>query len=152
MGLTVSARRDPMLDLVLAVADGMPGHHINITIITSGGIVTGKLVGYDTWLRTKSEFLRSTGPVLVAFADAFDHAADDVAIDREMHDAAAEVAEEPTPRTFHFVHITDARVIGPGALIPTGPGMHMRIRVADVAGWSMGELGTGTPVSSHPGN
>src|SRR5690606_9073723 len=119
---------DAALNLFVAMADEQ-GVGTAITLTTSGGMVTGDLVGIEEYFRLLGGLL-SGGDSESATAKSFDRIGDEV---------RASVEAEGGPSD--FVHLRNARFLSGTALVPTPPaGMLWRGSLSAVQGFSIGSL------------
>lgn len=142
MGMVVPPRTDPLLAFILAVFNEIPGAGIGLTAMTDGGTVTGVAVPEDEWLRLVAEQMTAS-PALAGFTDYFTHQANELAAHRELNQAASELDEHEPLGAGTYLHLSQARFVGPGGLMPEPATMLLRIRLNTITGWSVGVLSRG---------
>ncbi len=132
---------DRILNLLLLEAErnGRTG----ITVTVGSLTMTGTLIGTLAFCREMADrFATPIGGTEMdaAFAEAFRSLVDDA------RDVAQGDRREPAdPAAYQeaaeFLHLIDARYVTPAGILPLGRnGVLWRCRVADVTGWSLGDL------------
>lgn len=146
-----TVQQDRALSALASLADSGALSRLSITLTTAGGIVTGKLISGAEWAKLNLEIVRNFASDEASVAKYFEiyqekltQAADEkkaaqdafngAEIADDYHEAIATVAA-PT-----FIHLDDARVLGPSGIIPTGKAVPWRGRLSEVAGWAIGEI------------
>lgn len=138
-------RAQPAVDraLELLLLDAERGVHLPLTITTFGSVVTGTLIGSDEYFH--------------AFVNRFTTADGTTGMDEQLADALRGVMDDARRRTrlaldehptasaderaIEFLHLGDARYVSGLGFLPHGrSGVLWRCRVADVSGWSLGDL------------
>ncbi len=132
---------DRLLNLLLLEAErnGRTG----LTVCVGPIIVSGTLIGTLAYCGALADrFASSTGGTDMheAFADSFRGLVDDAhGIARGDRRAPADPAAYE--QAAEFLHLADARYVTPSGFLPPGrSGILWRCRVADVTGWSLGDL------------
>lgn len=133
---------DRTLDLVLLAAER--GVRVPLTVSVNGSVVSGTLVGTVDYYRALADQLADDSgrtEMDEEFADAFRQIVDD-GQQRVRQELGAEAAGEGRP--LEFLHFAEARYISGSGFLPHGRhGVLWRCRVADVNGWSLGDLTLG---------
>jgi len=133
---------DRTLDLVLLAAER--GGHVPLTVTVNGSVVSGTLIGTVEYYRALADQLAdATGRTEMdeQFADTFRNVVDD-GQRRVREELGAE--ESGQGRPLEFLHFAEARYISGSGFLPHGRhGVLWRCRVADVNGWSLGDLTLG---------
>lgn len=132
---------DRALSLLLLAAER--DVRVPMSITAGGVVVSGTLIGTLAYYRAfADQFTSAIGvtEMTEGFADAF----------RDLVDEAADVArgdrrDPPDPASYEqavaFVHLEEARYVGQAGVLPHGRhGVLWRCPVADITGWSVGEL------------
>ncbi len=130
-----------MLNLLLLAAEREV--RLGVTVTVDGVVVTGTLIGTLAYCRALADqFASSTGGTEMddMFAESFRDLVDDAAGvargDRRDPPDAASYARSVT-----FLHLSDARYVGPSGLLPLGRnGLLWRCPVSDISSWSIGDL------------
>ena len=138
-------RAQPAVDraLELLLVDAERGTHVPLTVTTTGSVVTGTLIGSDEYFHALvNRFTTADGTTGMDehLADSMRGVMDDA--QRRTHLA---LDEHPTAsadeRAIEFLHLADARYVSGLGFLPHGrAGVLWRCRVADVSGWSLGDL------------
>jgi hypothetical protein len=142
--------------------DGGPG-----VVLTLGGlVVSGTIIPDWQWFDDVEHAARAAFVVHVGgciddehggWARLFKGAAESLANDHAERRAAREVTEGLPDRYQRlvaqhdqttYIHLTEARVVAPGANPLPPAGMHWRGRLSEIAGWSFGHLGGEPPTSA----
>lgn len=129
-----SPHSDPLLRVLLSLAQAEPRFSASITLTTGGGIVTGQLVNRDAWAEQLGELMAGAGEGAEALADGIQGGF------RES-DLNAPVDQEVT---YEHIHLSNAHIYTGADVLPArngGPGLLWRGRASMVSGWSFGELG-----------
>jgi hypothetical protein len=130
-----------MLNLLLLAAER--DVRIGLTVSVGGVVVSGTLIGTLAYCRALADqFASAAGGTDMdeSLADSFRDLVDDAAgvaggDRRQPPDAAA------YEQSVAFLHLADARYVGATGLLPIGRhGVLWRCPVADVTGWSLGDL------------
>ena len=129
--------------LELLLLDAERGVHVPLTITTSGSVVTGTLIGSDEYFHAfVHRFTSADGttgmdePLADALRGVIDDAQRRTRLALDDHPTAS--ADE---RAIEFLHLADARYVSGLGFLPHGrAGVLWRCRVADVSGWSLGDL------------
>ena len=133
---------DPALELLLRAAED--DVQVGLTVAASGCVVSGTLISTMTYFRALADqFSTPSGSTVMGelFADAFRSIVDDA--QQHVHDETLGDDARAILRTdgHDFLHLSDARFIGGQGFFPHGRhGVLWRCRVADVSGWSLGDV------------
>lgn len=122
------------------------GLSMGLTLFVGGALISGQLVGgllyFENFGREIENAIRDSSPDVDPAGPAGIGRA--FAQWGEMYRLPAggeEAAHEPRPEP-SFIHLRDARILGPdGRLIPTNGGVWWRGRLTAVDGYSLGVLG-----------
>jgi hypothetical protein len=133
---------DRALGLLLLAAE-REDLHVGLTVNVGGVVVSGTLIGTISYYRALADHFASVAGgtemderLADGFRDLVDDAAD-VAWGDRRHPPDTSAYE----RSIEFLHLADARYISASGLLPLGRhGLLWRCPVADVGGWSLGEL------------
>lgn len=126
---------DDILRVLVATAQGAD-FRMSITLMTTGGVVSGVLVGRNTWLKELAE-QGASEPEIGGFLNTI---AEIFTLDPPVDDAGQRLREDPS--TFGFIHLVDARIQTGNTVTPTFeyPGMYWRGRLSQVAGFNFGAV------------
>ncbi|WP_109507344.1 hypothetical protein [Nocardioides speluncae] len=106
------------------------GASLTVTLSVSGSLVTGDLVGRNTWLdqqhRQFADLDKAVGEIAAQLREGLRRPADG------ERDAEGEVFVE------RYVHLVNARYVVGGSFVPAQGGMFWRGRLQSVDGWSLG--------------
>lgn len=62
---------------------------------------------------------------------------------KELYDADADGSTGADDLPLAYVHLSDARIAHPTGFVPqSGDGMHLRLRIDEIQGWSMSQVVT----------
>lgn len=132
---------DRALTLLLLAAER--DLHVGMTVSAGGVVVSGTLVGTVAYGRALADhFVSAMGGTTMdeGLADALRALMDD-ADDVSHGDRRATPDPAAYERSVSFVHLSDARVVHGGTVLPNGRrGVLWRCRADEVTGWSLGEL------------
>ena len=115
---------DPLLALFARLVSDTDAE-IHVTLAVGGGVVTGALISQVKWMRLSAETMNATVPGSGVIPD-------------ELGRMLAAVTSGGT--THDYLHLKDARYIGPTGMMPERPQMLWRGRISQVAGWSWGSF------------
>jgi hypothetical protein len=115
---------DPLLSLFASLVSDTDAE-IHVTLAVAGGVVTGALISQVKWMRLSAETMNATVPGSGVIPD-------------ELARMLVTETSEGTPH--EYLHLKDARYIGPTGMIPERPQMLWRGRISEVAGWSWGSF------------
>jgi hypothetical protein len=122
-----------------------PGFQFPITLLIPGGMITGRLIGH-------TEYMKYFGQAMYDVAGGEATPGADTIRDgflEQQRTAVADMKEgaaHGVPIDYNlpeFVHLTGARLAYGNVLIPQ-PGAVVRLRLRDVSGYFVGELGIGS--------
>lgn len=166
---------DPVLAELVRLIDGQsrPGTGLRITLTTEGLLMAGKIIPAWQWL---DEVEQQTREALVAAgADdevernavlrVFRNAANQGLEESHVQSTALREALESLParyqealldmRTPAYIHLSNVKAY-PGSDVPlsvTGAGWYWRGRLAEISGWTFGEMGPdGFPDTARKGH
>jgi hypothetical protein len=128
---------DDMLQFLVMVAHQVD-MEVGITLTTTGGVVTGILVGRNAWLDRWHKSVESDE----------DGAAMTGSLRQLFRLPDPEEGETDQARRYEFIHLVDARhVVSGGRLVPSldaGEGFLWRGQLRHVVGWSLVKLEFGS--------
>jgi len=153
---------DKALEILVSLANGQtkpsPEGGFGVTLHVRGSVVTGRLVPNWQWMEEVAEKMQAAYLELEGEApepDArlgetvlFDHLATEMkemqAADKKLRAVADQLSDEQVrgaaqAQQIAFIHLVDARFISGGQIIPEA-GAHWRGRLAEIDGWSPGNL------------
>ncbi|MBT3072664.1 MULTISPECIES: hypothetical protein [Streptomyces] len=113
------SKPDELLIDVAALVESGHSNQMSLTVITGGGVITGRLAPEAVWRQRVSEVLADSAQ-LSEFAAVFTAAA----------------RKEGPPTHLHF-HV--ARILQGSVGIPETGGMY-RVAIEDVSAWTMGDF------------
>lgn len=145
IGSAVDRRRrarpvDRPLNLLLLAAER--DVQVGLTVSVNGTVVSGTLIGMLAYFRALADQLSSSNGYTEMderFADSFRTVIDDAqqTVDAEQREREPAEAED----VVEFLHLANARYVSGSGFLPHGRvGVLWRCRVADVDGWSLGDL------------
>ncbi|WP_458244859.1 hypothetical protein [Streptomyces sp. MAI_2237] len=120
---------DDLLRAIAAMVEAQHSSQMSLTVVTPGGVITGRLAPEALWKERVAEVLRDSDH-LGRFAAAFAPSKDDG--DPPPDDGAG---EGPTHLHFHV-----ARILQGSYGIPDTGGMY-RVALEDVSAWTIGDIG-----------
>lgn len=116
--------KDPILELVVLMTESADSIELDITLITSGYLVSGYVISKDTY--------KKSHPFTDGIFDAIQKAI-------ESQDADDDNESDSSER--NFIHLRDAKFFVPGQPpLPNKTGVNCRIKIEDVTGFSLGIL------------
>ncbi|OKI14227.1 hypothetical protein [Streptomyces sp. CB03911] len=143
---------DQLLSLLVDLAD-RTDLELSITLTTASSVVTGVLISGGRWAELNVALMEGAGENLAGMKYFFDEVlkAQDIrkAKAATVRDALTGVDIGDDYRTAitdvdapSYIHLRDARMLGPSGLVPTGAAAPWRGRLSEIAGWSIGEMRT----------
>ncbi|WP_031155098.1 hypothetical protein [Streptomyces xanthophaeus] len=114
----MTTRDDLLIDLINRTE--MEGEGPRITIVTPGGVITGRLAAHRRWATDLSEQLSDAGLPDERFAEDFSREATDIP------------AYPPA-----FLHLDGCQLISGASTLPAALGESFRIPLATVSAWSV---------------
>ncbi|MFD9591960.1 hypothetical protein ACFWA9_04270 [Kitasatospora sp. NPDC059973] len=148
--MTKSLQYDTALAAFVSITEAS-SFEVSITLTTTGGVVTGRLVSGTKWAELNIELLKEANGDVAGLNQFYDfylkkltgeaeeiktiHSSlDSVKVPDDYREAIASVSRPA------YIHLQDARILGPSGLVPSGPAAPWRGRLAEVVGWSLGEI------------
>lgn len=118
---------DLVLQVLAKTAQDNP-FEIGLTLTVRGAVLTGTLVGRDTWFRELAAWLESR---VEGYGD----------LASSIGEALTQLAPGGTSSAEHYayLHLKDARVLS-GHLLPTLDGLFWRGRISEISGFAIGTL------------
>lgn len=121
---------DGILQLFASMANDIEGFGVAITLTVGGALVTGELVGRDSWLDAYVRVHHESGQGAGQFAEQL----------RRMVVEGSEGLPKPEAGEFNYLHLTDAQVVEGDRFIPGEQEGLWRVRIDRVDGWAPGRL------------
>lgn len=123
---------DPVLEvLVQAIDQQGPQAGLDLTLTTSGCLITGTVVGHIVWFRMQAALLaESKNPI----SDVMSQIADQLAEEYVP-------ADDDTSNSPSFIHLVDAVHFVGDTQLPNDQRAFWRGRLDSIDGWTLGRLG-----------
>jgi hypothetical protein len=122
---------DHLLQVLVSTAQSLGHWGLGITLVVDGGIVSGDLVGRDSWFETlHTNHHDRLGDMTEVLRDAMKRA-----------DADHSEQDDDDLDNFGYIHLVNARYVGGGTFIPTTGGMLWRGRLTSISGFNFGTVG-----------
>lgn len=116
---------------------------VGITLLASGGVVTGNLVSAAKWWHLHAELFASNS--MTALAEMYEDLSSGSRVDQAVPDSRLEGDDAPTTLLPAHIHLINARYMFGTSMIPTPPeGMLWRGRLSEISGWSLGMMNIAT--------
>jgi hypothetical protein len=128
---------DWVLQELVALVNRIEGMSIGVTLVTAGGLVTGKAIGF-------SEYYKSYGELWFKALGGGEAAANvrkrwfDFA--ESWEDTLIRDADAPLPLAT-YIHLKDAHFVNGNDVIPTNHGVLWRGLLSTISGFNIGYLG-----------
>jgi hypothetical protein len=162
------AEIDRALEIVISEINGLSERQDGgppVVLTLGGSVISGTIIPDWQWFdevehAARAAFTVHTGGSIDdehgGWARLFRGLSESLVRDREEHRAAQNVIGGLSERyrrmldqedRTSYIHLSDARVLGPGVSpLPPG-GVHWRGRLSEISGWSFGHVGDPSPAS-----
>lgn len=131
------ATPDWLLRMLVRLIERHDENSMGVTLNVAGAAITGTLVSRSRWLKE----LAKEGGTLATLVEGVQEAL--AAFEKPEQDQSEQDDDSDSGTVYNYLHLLDAHIISGGqATIPTGDGMHWRGRLSEVAGFSVGSIGS----------
>lgn len=124
---------DVLMDFTLGYNNDSQEGSFGITLVVQGQAVSGLAISHDAWTR---EFVQQVGGANEVLGNAMETLFTTLQAHAFEEESQGDPADKPRP-VRRFIHLRDATVFSGGTRLNVGL---IRVSLANVAGWSLGNL------------